>query len=96
MEYHIKIRIEYWEKLSELFEYYHSINEDLGIRFYQAVDKALQKVIEAPEIFQIQTKNYRQILVKEFPYLIIFEIMETEIVIYTIFPAKSNPKNKPD
>lgn len=61
MAYPFKVRVEYWEKLSEAFEYYNSINEQLGIRFYRETDNALQKIIETPEIFQIQQKNYRQV-----------------------------------
>ena len=49
MEYRVKIRIEYWEKLSEIFDYYHAINENLGFRFYQETDKALQRIIENPK-----------------------------------------------
>lgn len=95
MAYPFKIRGEYWEKLSEVFEYYSSINESLGVRFYRETDYALQQIIENPEIFQIRYKNYRQVLVRDFPYQIIYEIMEKEIVVYTLFPAKANPLKRP-
>ena len=95
MAYQIKIKEEYWEVLSEVFEYYSSINENLGQRFYRETDIALVKIAERPESFQIQYRNYRQILVKNFPFQIVFELIENEIVVFTLFPAKSNPEKKP-
>lgn len=91
----LKIRIEYFEKLSEIFEYYRSINEDLAIRFYHEADAALLRIEENPQSFQIQTKNYRQILLKNFPYQIIYELTDTEIIVYILFPARSNPEKRP-
>lgn len=96
MEYLFKIRVEYWENLLKTYEYYNSINESLGRRFYHETDKALQKIKESPELFQIRYKRYRQVLVNVFPYLIIFELIDKEIIVYTIFPAKSNPAKKPN
>jgi len=95
MAYQIKIKEEYWEVLSEVFEYYSSINENLGQRFYRETDIALVKITERPESFQIQYKNYRQILVKNFPFQIVFELIENEIVVFILFPAKPNPEKKP-
>lgn len=95
MEYHIKIKEEYWINLSAAFEYYSSINEELGIRFYRETDSLLSEISIQPLSFQIQIKNYRQALVKNFPFQIIFELFENEIIIYTLFPAKANPAKKP-
>lgn len=95
MAYHIKIKEEYWENLSEAFEYYSKISEDLALRFYRETDVLLNEIMMRPLSFQIQTKNYRQALVKSFPFQIIFEIIQNEIVVYTLFPAKADPDKKP-
>ncbi len=95
MVYNLKIKEVYWINLTESFEYYFAINEQLGLRYYQETDAVLMKIYERPLSFQIQHKNYRQALVKDFPFQIIFELMENDIIIYTLFPAKSNPDKKP-
>lgn len=95
MVYHINIKEEYWENLSEAFEYYSQISEDLALRFYRETDMLLNEIMTRPLSFQVQTKNYRQALVKSFPFQIIFEIFQNEIVIYTLFPAKANPEKRP-
>lgn len=60
MAYQFKVRIEYWGKLSEVFEYYSKISQELGVRFYRETDKSLQLVKDNPEIFQIRNKNYNK------------------------------------
>ncbi|MEM0542303.1 hypothetical protein WFZ85_06720 [Flavobacterium sp. j3] len=45
--------------------------------------------------YQIKRKPYREVFIKHFPYLIIYEIETSNIIVYAIFNTSLNPKKKP-
>ncbi|MBK6834955.1 MAG: type II toxin-antitoxin system RelE/ParE family toxin [Bacteroidetes bacterium] len=76
--------------------YYESKQKGLGERFTLAVEEHFDIITETPKHFNKIKKEYRQVLVKRFPFLIIYRIDELQqaVVITSVFHSKRNPKNK--
>ena len=59
--------------------------------------KSYLKVLKAnPELFEIKKKPYyRELPLVKFPFVIIYEIIENDIIIHSVFHTSRNPQNKP-
>ena len=74
--------------------YYNSQREDLGFEFWDAVEIALHDITSNPLGYQIKYEVYRTKLIKPFPYLLIFELIGKDIVVYQCFGGKADPSKK--
>jgi plasmid stabilization system protein ParE len=79
----------------DAFLYYENKQDGLGDRFEEELDELMGLIQEAPLLFSKKYKNFREPILKNFPYLVVFEIVEGVIVVQSIFHAKQNPKKKP-
>lgn len=64
------------------------------MKLFKDWEQAVQDILESPEGFQKQRKNFRQILLKNFPYIIVYEILDSDIIIYRFINAKKHPKKR--
>jgi len=78
----------------DAFRWYESKREGLGEEFLVELEKSLNLVKSQPTLFTTIKKNFRQSILKRFPYIIVFEVFKSEIVVYSIFHMKQNPKTK--
>lgn len=74
--------------------YYNEQRDGLGYDFLEAVETALHDISLNPFGYQIKYDVFRTKLIKPFPYLLIFELLNNEIIIYQCFGAKDNPAKK--
>lgn len=74
--------------------YYESQSEDLGEKFLDDIQEALQKIILHPTHYGYsdETKTIRDVSLNIFPFKIIFQISGNEIVVYYIHHTKKNSK----
>ena len=79
-------------ELDEAFEYYETLQIKLGYRFINEVKGSIQRIINFPKAWQQITQNTRRCLVKNFPYGVIYQILDNEILIVAI----ANLHRKPD
>jgi hypothetical protein len=70
----------------------------LGSRFVAEVKAILDYIITYPELFQIKSKKpYREAVLRSFPFVVVYEFVEqeNEVIVYAVFPIKSNPERSP-
>lgn len=48
-----------------------------------------------PLQFPMKRVPYREAVVTKFPFLIIFELLENSIIVYSVFNTWRNPEKKP-
>ncbi len=83
--------------LQQAVDYYDSKQIGLGYKFIEAFEINL-KIIASNPFFAIIYKDYRALIIKEFPlYQIIFFINEQKKTIYidAVFHTSQNPTKKP-
>ena len=96
MDYKLEVKEEARGKILAGFFYYtKEVNLDLAQRFIAETEQVLEYIHKNPENFQIKYKNFREAVFKIFPYVLIYEIIEEIVVVYTLFLTSHDPKRKP-
>ena len=58
------------------------------------LDGIYHKLGAHPEYFGKVKKNFRQAALKRFPFVIVYEIIKAEVVVFAVFHTSKNPKGK--
>ncbi len=80
--------------LHEAFNYYESKKIGLGDEFEVEAFEVLELIESNPYLFQIRFGNYREVPLNRFPYNIVYEILEDDIIINAVFFTKKSPVKK--
>lgn len=82
------------EDAQDAFDYYEKHQVNLGFRFENELANLIEYIHENPLHFKTIKQNYRQAILDNFPYLIVYYISDNTIYIQRVFHAKRNPKKK--
>lgn len=91
MKLGIEIKEEAREEIATTYMYYEFTQAGLGEKFLNAFEAAANSIILNPKGYEKKYKALRYKLVNPFPYIIIFEIELTRIVVYQVINAKKHP-----
>lgn len=78
----------------DAYLWYEQQREGLGELFLAALDNGLKNIQATPTANAKVKRNYRQARLYRFPYVIIYEIIRSEIVVLSIFHTRRNPRHK--
>jgi hypothetical protein len=79
--------------LDDAYWWYEQQLPGLGERLLDEVDICFDKLQHTPFYYSIDKENYRQIMLKHFPYKVIFEISEKAVIIYALFHTSRDPNS---
>jgi plasmid stabilization system protein ParE len=82
--------------VEDSFDWYESRQVGLGDRFLIQVRLAIQAISTNPFAYQIRAEDYRQAIVKGFPFVVVFIIEEDWVLIESIFHTSRDPSQKFD
>ncbi|MBP9068506.1 MAG: type II toxin-antitoxin system RelE/ParE family toxin [Bacteroidia bacterium] len=94
MSFKIEITTLAEEEYSSAFHYYEQQLSGLGDKFEKETELLMDKLKVNPYLFQRKYKHYREALFKRFPYYIVYEIMDSSVIIHSFFHANRDPKRK--
>jgi plasmid stabilization system protein ParE len=95
MSYKISIENKALKEAKDAYDYYEKKQKKLGERFNDSLNKSINLIRVNPKYYRKIRKEIRQILLDKFPFVIVFEIIEEDvIVIYAVFHTSRNPKQK--
>lgn len=80
--------------ISNAVEWYESKQSGLGERFIDDWESTVTYIQSNPLAFSKKIKSFRQAVLKNFPYLIVYEIVDNLIVIYAVINGKQHPKKR--
>lgn len=80
--------------MQDAYQWYEEQKQGLGEEFLTELDSYFTKLQSHPEYFGKIKKNFRQAALKRFPYVIVYEIIKTEVVVFAVFHTKRNSKFK--
>lgn len=88
----LELRDEAWEEWQDAALFYDLESAGLGARFDKAILAALEHLQVVAAHYQFRENGFRYAPVKKFPYRIVFEIDDAEIiVVYNIFHTSRRP-----
>jgi plasmid stabilization system protein ParE len=76
--------------LREAFLWYEDKRQGLGYDFLLQVDAAIQFIKRNPQAYPTVYKETRKVLIKRFPYKIIYLVKENHLVVLAVLHSKRN------
>ncbi len=78
----------------EAYKWYEKRQAGLGGYFLQDLENGYDRLEAWPESYAKIKNNFRQLVLRTFPYVIVFEIIKQDIVVYAVFHTSQNPGKK--
>jgi len=84
------------KELSDAFLWYEDKQIGLGERFANEIFTKLEELENYPDRYPAKIKNYREVKIAVFPYLLIYRINNStkQVIVVSIFHVKRNPLKK--
>ena len=94
MTYKLLIRPLATIEIIDAFDWYDLQREGLGSDFLQEVECFYKILLQNPNTYSYYDKPIRQGKINRFPYIVVYEVFDNTIVVYSVFMAKRNPNKK--
>ena len=96
MPYQLIIREEAHLETLEAYHYYQSKSPGLGERFISELLKRYEEIANHPEHYSFidERKIIRDVKLKHFPYLVVYEFYNNMVIVYSVFNGYKNPAKK--
>ena len=78
----------------EAYDWYEEQLPGLGNRFLDELDACFNKLEKQPLLYAKIKNNFRQALFTSFPYVLVFEIIKEDVVIYAVFHTGQSLRKK--
>jgi mRNA-degrading endonuclease RelE of RelBE toxin-antitoxin system len=84
------------EDASEAFDYYERLQPGLGDRFLAEVLERFNEISKHPNYYGFidEQKLIRDVKLKNFPYLVVYEIEDDKVIIYSVHCGYRHPDKK--
>ena len=71
-------------ELAKAVDFYERERAGLGEEFFQEIQRAAGFLIEFPQLGRPVSKNRRVLVLKEFPYLLVYDLVQSDIRIIVV------------
>jgi hypothetical protein len=78
-------------EFNEAVSYYEECQEGLGLDFSSEIFSAIQRIIYFPKSWSKLSKNTRRCLTNRFPFGVIFQIVDDELIIIAVMHLNRKP-----
>ena len=78
-------------ELNEAIDYYEECQRGLGVEFTKEIYLTIHRIIEYPKAWSPLSHNTRRCLINRFPYGIIYQILDKEILIIAVMQLNRKP-----
>ncbi|WP_312090514.1 type II toxin-antitoxin system RelE/ParE family toxin [Chryseobacterium sp.] len=95
MTYHLSLSPNAETDLLESALWYENQQTGLGEKFTQKVESYFVRIQNNPLHFPLKKGNLREAYIQKFPYVIIYKIIEDNIIVFAVFNTHQNPQKKP-
>ena len=79
----------------DAISWYESRRKGLGQEFLLSLNFEIQRISNNPFQFPVSRNPFRKVIVRNFPFLIIYRVTEKNILIHSVFNTYQNPNRKP-
>jgi len=92
MNYKLQLQKEAILEMQDAFNWYEIQKAGLGYSFIEELEECYQKICEHPAYYGMLNESFRRIKVNGFPYLVIFEIENEQVIVNSVFHTSRSPK----
>ncbi|GAA0872843.1 hypothetical protein GCM10009117_19900 [Gangjinia marincola] len=83
------------EEINDAIDWYEGKKIGLGADFYHELVTEFNYIRTYPMHCPVKRDNFREAVINRFPFIIMFRIIEEQLIIYSVFNTYRNPKSKP-
>jgi len=94
MPYNIELRPLAAMEVIEAYDWYELQREGLGTEFLHELETFYESLQRNPHSYAYYEAPVRQGKIARFPYVVVYEVFDTTIVIYSVFMSKQDPDKK--
>lgn len=95
MSYKVEIKEEALQDVLEASQWYESKQKGLGERFVENTWSNLKYLTLYPLSHQCKYKENRELLIKNFPYVIVYRVIDnTKVIVLAVASCKQHPAKK--
>ena len=94
MNFKLEVKLEADFELTDIFSYYDAISINLGNNFLANWEETTKEICKNPLGYEAKYKNFRHALLGNFPYLIIFEVTDKTVVVFSVIHARKHPEKR--
>lgn len=87
----VSFHTEAMEEYAASYVWYYERGQHLAEAFEHEIERALRLIVDAPERWPIYKEKYRKILVRRFPYSLVYTNTDTQIVIIAVAHGSRKP-----
>lgn len=87
----LRVRQQAKAEILETYDRYFQRSPVAAQRFVDAVDEALARIEEAPELFPVIRGRLRRILLRRFPYAVYFKVYPSTISVVGVIHGHRHP-----
>ncbi len=92
MSYLLTVRKEAELDIDSAFEYYEMQRVGLGYDFLLCIEECLSKIERNPTHYRMIYKELRRIVVRRFPYRILYLVQNNSVIVTAVFHARKDPQ----
>jgi toxin ParE1/3/4 len=92
MSFEIVLQSEAIIEIQKAFEWYEHNRAGLGYEMIEEVEEGIQRLSKHPHHYSATNQKYRKVRINRFPYMIIFEIEDSKVIIIALKHIKQQPK----
>lgn len=81
-------------EILEAYLYYENKRQGLGEEFLTHLQVYFNRIKSNPEHFPQKRKPYREAFLIRFPFIIVYEVIEEEVIVYSVFNTWQDPEKK--
>ena len=88
---HILFRPQVRDEALEAQAWYESRAAGLGLEFARALDAAIAVAVRKPDMFTLVAGNCRRVLLRRFPYSMVYRVIGDEFLVIAVFHHRRDP-----
>lgn len=93
MKYELKISDEAQKEIWDAVYWYKEKAPFLDKEFLNCLDNGFSMICRNPKMFPLVHNDFRKVLIRRFPYQIIYKVDGSIILVLAVFHAKRDPKH---
>jgi hypothetical protein len=94
MKYRLNYQEQVFDEIDKAYQYYENEQKGLGSKLLDAIEQAERDIKANPLGYQIKHHPYRTRATWPFPYVLVYEVIEKEIIIYQFFCSLQDPASR--
>ncbi|MEO7213396.1 type II toxin-antitoxin system RelE/ParE family toxin [Mucilaginibacter sp.] len=78
----------------EAYDWYEEQQIGLGELFLKELAYCYDRIEAWPTAYAKIKKNYRQVIFSKFPYVVVFEVIKRDVIVYAVFHTSRSVRKK--